>query len=163
MSDTNGSRTTRGEALYAAHQEKVREAFEGKHFTVLKEVHLDEDQRFETAFGNKGRHGVILQEDGNPDNKIIVGATILRRIASEYGAVDLPPETQKRKRRTKAQKQADDEAAAQLKTEARVAQAKLIDEILSRSQDERQPVVATEAEEVATEESPVVSGLFANK
>lgn len=131
MTSTEEQRTPRGEALYNAHKEKLREAFEGTKWKVLKEVHLDEDQRFETQFGNKGRHGVIL-ENVETGEKTIVGNTVLRRIARDYGAVDLPPETQRRKRRTKAEKAADDAAKAQQREEARALQAKLIEEVLAK-------------------------------
>lgn len=131
MTDTDEQRTPRGEALYAAHREKVRDAFQGKKFKILKEIHLEEDQRFETQFGNKGRHGVIL-ENVETGEKLIVGNTILRRIARDYGSVDLPPEAQRRKRRTKAEKAADDAAKAQLREEARALQAKLIEEVLAK-------------------------------
>ena len=161
MTETDTSRSARGEALYAAHQEKVREAFQGKKFKILKEVHLEEDQRFETLFGNKGRHGVILEEVGNPDNRLIVGNTILRRVADEYGSVELPPEAQKRKRRTKAQKAEDDAAAAARKEEAAQLQKQLIADVLARSAEENS--ANGNASDEKSEENEVVSGLFANK
>ncbi len=164
MSEDSG-RTARGQALYDAYQEKVRATFEGKKFTILEEVHLDKDQRFETAFGNKGRNGYILVEVGNPGNKVIVGATVLRRVASDYASVELPPEAQKRKRRTKAQKAADDAAKAQLREERLAQQARLIDDIVAKSQAERDSAPVSDdggdnGDVSAAEENEVVSALF---
>ena len=163
MTDSDKERSTRGEALYAAHNEKVRAFFEGQKFKILKEVHLGEDEKFATPFGNKGRHGVIIEnlETGKRD---VVGWTILRRAAAQYGSVDLPPEQQKRKRRSKAEKAADDARKAAEKEQERLMQEKLIEDILNRSQDEKAPAQVSDSEESETdekEENPsVVSGLF---
>jgi hypothetical protein len=99
-------------------QEQKDELFKGKKYTILKEVHLEGDERFQTPFGNKGRHGYVLEEVGNTSNRFIVGASMLTQIAAEYGAVTVP--VKDRKRRTKEQKAADDAAAAAAKAAAPV-------------------------------------------
>lgn len=53
--------------------EKMDELFKGKKYDILKEVHLEGEDRFQTPFGNKGRHGFVLQEKGT-DNRFIVGS-----------------------------------------------------------------------------------------
>jgi hypothetical protein len=106
----------RAASLQATRQQKMDELFRGKKYEIFKEVHLEGDNRFETPFGNKGRHGFALREVGNPDNKFIVGATMLQQVAEQYGAVEVPAKD--RKRRTKEQKAADDAKAAEEKAAA---------------------------------------------
>jgi hypothetical protein len=98
---------TRAEALLATHRQKMDELFSGKKYEIVKEVHLNEGQHFQTPFGNKGRHGFALREVSDHKNHFTVGASVLRKAAEEYGAVELPT-APPRKRRTKEQKAADD-------------------------------------------------------
>jgi hypothetical protein len=76
--------------LLAHRRAKLDKAFKGKRYTIVKKVKLEGNDRFVTPLGHKGKTGVILEEVGNPANKIIVGAVVLRVAADEYGAVDLP-------------------------------------------------------------------------
>lgn len=105
---------TRGEALAVTRKAKFDEYFLDKKYSIIGEVHLDKDpetgkqQVFQTPFGNKGRHGFVLQEEGT-DNKVVVGATVLRKAAKEYGAVELP---EKRTRRAKAESEPGVDGAA---------------------------------------------------
>lgn len=125
MSETaapEAPKLTRGESLLATREAKFKELFEGKKFDVKGEIHLEGEQRFQTPFGNKGRHGFVLVEVGNPTNKFIVGETTLREAAEKFGAVEVP--VKERKRRTKEQKAADDAADAAAKAEAEVEAAK---------------------------------------
>jgi len=98
----------RGAALQEAREQKMKEAFEGQKFVIEREVHMPEGQVFQTPFGNKGRHGYVLKNVAT-GQLTVVGATVLKRISELYDAVELPEP--KRKRRTKAQKAADDAAA----------------------------------------------------
>lgn len=97
----------RGKVLQAIREEKMREAFEGKKFVIDSEIHYGPDERFETPFGNKGRHGFILR-NVETGERLVVGESVLRRISEQFKAVDIPEK--KRKRRTKAQKAADEAA-----------------------------------------------------
>jgi hypothetical protein len=106
----------RAASLLATRKQKMDELFSGKRFEIVQEIHLEGDQRFETPFGNKGRHGFHLRPEGTTDKGFIVGATMLEQIASEYGAGTLP--AKERKRRTKEQKAADDAAAAAAKADS---------------------------------------------
>lgn len=84
-------KTARGAHLAAKHKAKMASFFEGRQYKVLREEHLKGNQRFVTPFGNKGRHGFILEEiDSKPPFRMVVGESVLRRIAHEYGAVELP-------------------------------------------------------------------------
>lgn len=104
----------RAASLLATRKAKMDEFFKGKKFTIAKEVHLDADKDpFVTPFGNKGRHGYVLVEVDNAANKFIIGETMLRQVAADYDAVEMPVKA--RKRRTKEQKAADDAAAAAAK------------------------------------------------
>jgi len=107
----------------AANLAKTREAkfvelFEGRHYEIIKEIHLEGEKRFETPFGNKGRNGFALLEKGQSDQKkaIFVGETVLRKAADRFGSVDVP--VRERKRRTAEQKAADDAAKAAEKAKA---------------------------------------------
>ncbi len=151
MADETKERSDRGEKLYKAHSAKLRAAFEGKKYVIVKEFTLDADKKFATEFGNKGRHGFIIQNVDNPEDKKVVGATVLRRIANEFGAVDLPPETKKRTRRTKAQKAADDAQKEAERQKALELQAALIDEVLARETDSG-PVSSADSAEASDEE-----------
>lgn len=71
-------------------QQKLDDLFKGKKFVILKEVRLNEDERFRTPLGHTGRHGWIVQEISNPDNKFIVGFSLLQAMHDTYDAVDLP-------------------------------------------------------------------------
>lgn len=71
---------------------KLDAAFKGKKFVILREIHLEDDERFETPFGQLARHGYALQEVGNEENKMLVGIGVLRRAAYDYQAVELPPQ-----------------------------------------------------------------------
>lgn len=87
-------KTPKGQVLADAHAAKMREVFQGKVYKILREVHLKENERFQTPFGNKGRHGFLLEpvdDQGNPNgNRIVVGRAVLERAASEFKAVELP-------------------------------------------------------------------------
>jgi hypothetical protein len=74
----------------ANREQKIKDLFEGRRYSIVREVHLGEKQRFVTPLGNRGRHGFLLQEDGT-DYRIVVGARLLQIAAQTYGAVDLPP------------------------------------------------------------------------
>lgn len=87
----------RSASLAANRKAKMDELFEGKKFTILQEIHLNGDERFVTPFGNKGRNGFAISEDGNPSNRFIIGATVLKQVAAEYGAVTLPEPKRKKK------------------------------------------------------------------
>jgi hypothetical protein len=100
----------------------MSELFSQKKYLILGEIHLGEDEQFQTPFGNRGRHGFVLKEQST-GKKIMVGETILRKAASMYDAVvGLPPEKPKRHRRTKAQKAAEDaqKAAVAAENQARI-------------------------------------------
>jgi hypothetical protein len=111
----------KSEALKETRAEIMKRLFDGRKWKVLKEVHLGKNEqtglpdRFKTPFGNKGSHGFVLQEvrEDDQDVREVVGATVLKRAAEEFGAVELP--VKQRKRRTKEQKASDDAAAAQAK------------------------------------------------
>jgi hypothetical protein len=87
----------RSASLAANRKAKMDELFAGKKFTILQEIHLNGDERFVTPFGNKGRNGYAISEEGNPSNRFIVGATVLKQAAAEYGAVTLPEPKRKKK------------------------------------------------------------------
>lgn len=124
-----GETRSRAESLLATRKEKMDALFsEGRKYEIVKEIHLDGDQRFETPFGNKGRHGFHLKRTDGPavlvegvdDSRgFIVGATMLEQVAKEYGAVEVPEK--QRKRRTKEQKAADDAREAEEKAAAAAA------------------------------------------
>jgi len=115
----------RAASLQASRQVKMDALFKDKKYKILKEVHLKDDERFQTPFGNKGRNGYALQlEDGQEPSegmpaKFVIGETMLAQIARDYQAVEVP--AKERKRRTKEQKAADDAAAAKAKAEAAAA------------------------------------------
>jgi hypothetical protein len=94
---------------------KLDDFFAGSRYEVIKTIHLDNGQKFVTPFGNKGRNGFALQEVGGQERKLIVGASLLAKIARDYGAVEVPAKTG-RKRRTKAQMAADRAAAPPQRT-----------------------------------------------
>jgi hypothetical protein len=101
---------------------KMSELFRHKKYLILGEIHLGNDEQFQTPFGNRGRHGFVLSEQ-TTGKKIVVGETMLRNAASMYDAVvGLPPEKPKRHRRTKAQKAAEDaqKAAIAAENQARI-------------------------------------------
>jgi hypothetical protein len=98
----------RGEKMAATRAKKMTDLFEGQKYRILAEIHLGADEQYMTPFGNRGRHGYVLK---NTDTgvKIMVGETVLRQAASVFDAIlDLPPIEPKRKRRTRAEKAADD-------------------------------------------------------
>jgi len=131
MADQAGTETKdRAASLLATRQAKMDLLFKGQHYDVIKEIHLEGDQRFQTPFGNKGRHGYALRltegstpaegaaaAAGGDGSQFVVGDTMLEQIAKEYGAVEVP--AKERKRRTKEQKAADDAAAAEAKANAK--------------------------------------------
>lgn len=103
--------STEGLKNRSAHMRETRKAkldrlYLGQRYTIVKEIHLEGDARFETPLGNKGRNGfAIVNEDPTQEGdkaKHIVGATLLALIAKDYGAVDLPPAKRKRKPTTDA-------------------------------------------------------------
>lgn len=113
---------SRGDKMRATRDRKMKELFEGKQYAILGEIHLSEDEQFQTPFGNKGRNGYVIKEV-NSGNRLMVGETVLRKAHEKYGSVPgLPPQKEKRFRRTKAQKQADDarKAAQRAETQDRI-------------------------------------------
>lgn len=120
--DAAATAKDRAASMLASRQVKLDELFKGKKFTITREIHLEGDERFETPFGNKGRHGFALQEVGNPANEFIVGESMLALVARDYQAVEVP--VKERKRRTKDQKEADDIVEAAAKAEKKVAKDK---------------------------------------
>ncbi len=103
---------SRSEKMSQTRTGKMRSLFYGKKYKILGEVHLKEDEQFQTPFGNKGRNGFVLKEV-DTGTKIIVGEAVLRKANEQYDSIlDLPPAKPKRSRRTKAQKAADDAARA---------------------------------------------------
>lgn len=131
MSTTDDAPTTgRSAALAASRQAKLDGLFQGKLYTILKEVHLPEGKVFQTPLGNKGANGYALQlidaegdpitesKDGQPV-RFMVGATLLRLVAETYGSVTVPPKV--RKRRSPEQKASDDARAVTEREAARLA------------------------------------------
>lgn len=80
---------SRGEALKVTQQRKLDDAFTGRTFEIVKEIHLPYGQVFVTAFGNKARHGFILR-DTETGERIVVGRRLLRHIADRYQGLTLP-------------------------------------------------------------------------
>lgn len=100
-------RRRRARKMQKTRRQKLDAAFAGKKFIILREIHLAEDERFETPFGQKARHGYALQEVGNEDNKFLVGIGVLRRAALDYQAVELPTPQRVSKRFIERQKLAE--------------------------------------------------------
>lgn len=84
---------------------KMQELFEHRKYAILGEIRLEEDEQFQTPFGNRGRHGYVLQElvEGRPtSHKIVVGHTILHKASVLYDAIEgMDPAKPKRTRRTR--------------------------------------------------------------
>lgn len=106
MSDVdNDGMSERGAHLAALLTAKLDKFFKGRKYTVRREVHLKKNERFVTPFGNKGRHGFILDETGAvPPHRMVVGESVLRRVAEEYGSVELPESLVKKPRPPKKAK-----------------------------------------------------------
>lgn len=103
--DISEGKTARGAHLAALHAAKMEELFKDRKYTVRREVHLEGNQRFVTPFGNKGRHGFILDETGaDPVHRLVVGESVLRRAAELYGSVELPESLVKKPREPKKPK-----------------------------------------------------------
>lgn len=102
----------RAAALLANRQAKMDELYKGQRYKIIKEIHMEGDERFQTPFGNKGRHGFALENESTGERHV-VGASMLQLIADTYGAVDVP--AKERKRRTKEQKAEDDAREAEAK------------------------------------------------
>lgn len=104
--------SARGAKMAATRARKMAELFQGQRWQILAEVHLKPDEQFLTPFGNRGRHGFVLRNAAS-GVRIFVGETVLRQAIREFGAVpDAPPPRTKRRRRTQAQKQADEARTA---------------------------------------------------
>jgi len=100
-----GGKTDRGAHLSELHEAKMAKLFKDRKYTVHREVHLEGNQRFVTPFGNKGRHGFILDEVGaTPPHRMVIGESMLRRVAEEYGSVELPAHLVKKPREPKKAK-----------------------------------------------------------
>ena len=96
--DTTAAKRAR--ALLATRKLKMDQLFAGRRFKIVQVVSLGGEDRFVTPFGNKGRRGYVLAEEGNPGNSFYVGETVLGQAAREYDAVELP-EKRRRRRRTR--------------------------------------------------------------
>ena len=81
----------------AARRAKFDAMFRGKHFRIDAEVHLPPGQWFTTPMGVRGRHGFALVNLADPADRFIVGASALIVAASEYGAVTIPPQSNRRR------------------------------------------------------------------
>lgn len=71
-------------------QKRLEDLFQGRHFDIIKEVHLPSDQRFRTPLGHTGRNGWIVQETADPSNKFIVGLSLLKVMQNQFQAVEIP-------------------------------------------------------------------------
>lgn len=127
----------RGAALQATRTAKLNKLFsEGRTYTFVRQIDLDEGNTFTTPFGNKGRHGFHIRRTGGPaveegvipievgsDEKgFIVGESMLKQIGEQYSEIQNVP-VKERKRRTKEQKAADDAAAAEKAASVQPAEA----------------------------------------
>lgn len=75
--------------------EKLAELFGPPHdFEVVGEVHLEPGETFQTALGHKGRHGFHIR-DKNTGEEQIVGATLIQKIADDFGTIVVPPKPEK--------------------------------------------------------------------
>lgn len=110
-SDAQAEGRTRGQSLLETRNKKMAELFQGHRYKVEREVHLEPGQVFKTPFGHKGRHGFVLIEvdtDGTvaqPENKFIVGASVLQVAHDDYQALHggLPENFGKSARKVKAE------------------------------------------------------------
>ncbi len=121
---TSDGALSRSEKMSQTRAGKMKDLFQGKKYKILGEVHLskDDNEQFQTPFGNKGRNGFVLKEAAS-GAKIIVGEAVLRKADELYRSIlNLPPAKPKRSRRTKAQKAEDDakRAAAQALAQERI-------------------------------------------
>lgn len=78
-----------GELIRASKQRQLDEAFKGKVFDIVREVHLPKGQVFVTQFGQKGQHGYIIQDRATGERHV-VGWTVLKHIHDRYLGVTLP-------------------------------------------------------------------------
>ncbi len=81
---------SRGENVRATRKRKLDETFHGKRFRIVREVHLPFGQVYQTIFGNKGRHGYVIENVATGE-QLVVGLALLRLIHDHYEGVDLPP------------------------------------------------------------------------
>lgn len=88
---------TRRDVLRATQLGKLDAVFRGRVFDIIREVHLPPGKVFVTQFGNRGRHGYILQ-DRNSGEQLVVGTTLLRLIHDRYLGVTLPKNLAKKQR-----------------------------------------------------------------
>lgn len=77
--------TSQSEKWHETRKAKLDELFEGQKFDVVEEFHSDVPVT--TVLGYKTKNGYYLS-DGT--DKIAVGKTLLKQIAEQYGAVELP-------------------------------------------------------------------------
>ena len=117
-----------GRNLSRVNREKMERLYRDRRYTIAREVHLEDPQRFRTPFGHLGKHGYVLvstdqavldDPDAGETARHIVGATLLNRIAREYGAVQAPPKRRPgRPSRVTPDTRADELDAARASTEA---------------------------------------------
>lgn len=91
----------RSEKWHATRRARELAEFSGRRYEVVREV---KNEEFTTPLGYKGKNGYELREVGT-DNVIRVGKATLKRMAEEYGAVDMPA-PKKRGRPKKVQDEA---------------------------------------------------------
>lgn len=117
----------RGAKITAARRDKLDKLFAGKKYEILKPVDLTNDpegRKFETPLGNKGKKGyaIKLAEGYEPEagwpSVMIFGESVLRQVEKDYGSVTMPEAAPTRTRRTKEQKEADEQAKLQARREA---------------------------------------------
>jgi hypothetical protein len=82
-------RASRQQADRVAMDAKLDAQFTGKKWHIVREIHLPEDQRFQTMFGHQGRHGYILRE-ASTGEEIVVGRKLFKIIRERYLGVPKP-------------------------------------------------------------------------
>lgn len=85
---------SRSESMRAVKRRKCDEAFLGKRFEIVREIHLEPDadgrpRVFYNLFGQPCRHGFVLR-NLETDERIAVGTDLIKVIAHVYGGVTLP-------------------------------------------------------------------------
>lgn len=80
---------SRGQKVAAAYGRKLDDAFAGRTFDIVREIHLPKGKAFRTAFGHLGRHGYVIRDRATGAEQV-VGLRLLHTIHDRYHGVDLP-------------------------------------------------------------------------
>lgn len=79
----------RGARIRETLARKMDEVFKGHTFDIVEEIHLPKGQVYLNQFGQRGRHGFIIQ-DRESGERHVVGWHLLKAIHDRYLGVTLP-------------------------------------------------------------------------